>query len=258
MSRPEISTFHRIINLIPRKIRYWAFYSLSYNLDYVFFPIPNTNGFLIGAIEKLNNKKCIFVHVPKTAGLSVGESLFNYEIGHTTIKEYQQIFPSTNFKYYFKFAFVRNPWSRLFSAYCFLEQGGHNERDKKHWKEDLAHYNNFEEFVNNWLNKKNIYQYDHFIPQYKFLCLPQHEELAIDFLGYFESLDADFKHIKAKLSLPKDLTIEHKNSSQHPDYKSVYTKKMRDIVHRVYQTDIELFGYNFDNTNLKRHEKNIY
>ncbi len=253
---------------ISRKIRYMVLYALPYSLRYNFFPILGREKFydlrsefslkyFHDILKYFHDKKCIFVHIPKTAGISVNKSLFSCTIGHSTIEDYQYIL-GMDFKHYFKFAFVRNPWSRLFSAYCFLKQGGITKSDKLWGAENLSNYNNFKEFVTNWLNKSNINSYYHFIPQYKFLCLPHRKKLEIDFLGYFENLDADFERIKAKLSLPRYLTIGHENSLQYPDYKNIYTKKMRDIVYRVYRTDIKLFGYNFDNTNLKYHEKNLY
>lgn len=80
--------------------------------------------------KPLDNLKCIFVHIPKTAGISISRSIFgNLGGGHTKIRDYELIFSAKDFNNYFKFTFVRNPWDRIFSAYRFLKNGGINEED---------------------------------------------------------------------------------------------------------------------------------
>ena len=80
------------------------------------------------AIQISDKHKCIFIHVPKAAGSSVETSeIFEdqriktgeYVGGHTTALEYRETYPG-KFKNYFKFAFVRNPYSRLVSAFSYL------------------------------------------------------------------------------------------------------------------------------------------
>lgn len=66
---------------------------------------------------------CIFVHIPKAAGTSVAHGLFGRGVGHKSIYEYRKIF-GADFQEYFKFAVVRNPFSRVVSAYESLRRGG--------------------------------------------------------------------------------------------------------------------------------------
>src|SRR3954454_22051651 len=55
--------------------------------------------------------KCIFIHIPKTAGLSVSKTLFgNYAGTHLGIDHYIATLGRKTVEEYFKFAFVRNPW----------------------------------------------------------------------------------------------------------------------------------------------------
>ena len=201
--------------------------------------------------------QCIFVHIPKTAGVSVCKSIFgNLAGGHKTVQHYQLIFCKNDFDRYFKFTFVRNPWDRVFSAYHFLKKGGMNESDKKWSTENLSAYGDFDEFVKRWLNISNINQYIHFIPQYRFLCLPNERQLLVDFLGLFENIQDDFEFIKNKLSLDRNIVFSHENKT-HSDnkklnYRDFYTNETRDIISIVYEKDIKLLGYNFDNSSLKK------
>ena len=50
--------------------------------------------------------QCIFVHIPKCAGISVCNSLFGGEAGwHIQIRKYQIAFTKSEFESYFKFTF---------------------------------------------------------------------------------------------------------------------------------------------------------
>src|SRR5699024_9573361 len=86
--------------------------------------------------EPFHKNKCVFIHVPKTGGKSVDTGMFNHvDCSHVTVREYKNILGPKYFKQYFKFAFVRNPWERTFSAYNFLVTGGLTERDEKWGKQ---------------------------------------------------------------------------------------------------------------------------
>lgn len=86
-----------------------------------------------------DKNKFLFIHVPKTAGTSVHNYLKEYyndlspdplpPIHHMRAKDYLN-FHKNKFSY-FKFAFVRNPFSRTVSAYLdFIEKRNKNNFDK--------------------------------------------------------------------------------------------------------------------------------
>jgi hypothetical protein len=189
--------------------------------------------------------QCIFVHIPKTAGRSIKKSLFDcYSLGHLTINDFKIIFAPEAFEQYFKFAFVRNPWDRVLSTYLFLKKGGCSNRDHQWSKANLSKYNDFNSFVIDWLNKKNIYTQIHFIPQYYFVC-DRDLNLLTDYLGRFENLSQDFQNIQKKINVNIQLQDVNKTQRKSKIYSDYYSEESMKIVSKVYSEDIELFKYSF-------------
>ena len=69
------------------------------------------SGYSYSGFDRL---QCIFVHIPKCAGVSIASSLFgNLGGGHATLSEYRLVFDCREFNRYFKFAVVRNPCATI-------------------------------------------------------------------------------------------------------------------------------------------------
>jgi hypothetical protein len=204
--------------------------------------------------KSFDEYQCIFVHIPKTAGVSVCQSLFGNLAGsHVSMPTYQLVFSKSEFERYFKFTFVRNPWDRVLSAYNFLKKGGMNEQDRRWAKSNLIPYQSFEEFIKVGLSKPNVQKFKHFRPQYNFLSIPNGQELPVDFLGFFENIQDDFQYVASTLEIGNNLVLKRMNASspgQKLDFRDFYTDSTRSIVAEVYKNDIDAFGYNFDNSSL--------
>jgi hypothetical protein len=186
------------------------------------------------------------VHVPKAAGLSVGKSLYGHKTGdHRTIADYMLCFKKSDFDSFFKFAFVRNPWDRLLSAYLYLKNGGRNKDDYTWAKRHLAPFSDFGAFVHGWVNDENIRLGLHFRPQHEFVSAND-LTLNVDFIGYFENIHQDYNHIRWRIGGGNKLVESNRTERDIRDYKRYYTNKMVDIVAKTYRKDIKLFGYNFE------------
>ena len=195
------------------------------------------------SLKPYDEHQCIFVHITKTAGTSVAKSLFSYLPYHYTATDYRIIYGRQTFDQYFKFAFVRNPWDRLYSAYRYLKAGGWNEEDRLWSETNLAAFDNFNNFVKHWLCEDNLTKHKHFWPQHYFIC-DNKKRLMVDYLAYFETIDEDFRKISAILKIDTDIGFHNANPGN--SYRDAYEDESRDIVAKVYSSDIELFGYDFD------------
>ena len=188
--------------------------------------------------------RSIFVHIPKCAGLSITFGLYGRKTGdHRTIADYKLAFSKSEFKSFFKFAFVRNPWDRLLSAYFYMKQGGRNKQDYDWSIRYLSPYDNFDEFVLKWVNEDNIRLGLHFRPQFEFVCTKNHE-LEVDFIGYFENIENDYEHICNVIAIGSRLQAINKSAGKK-DYRDYYNEETKSIVEHVYRADIKLFGYAF-------------
>jgi hypothetical protein len=198
------------------------------------------------AFRDFDRTRSIFVHVPKTGGVSVCRAIYGpVGAGHIPLAGYQLAFSAREFGAYFKFGFVRNPWDRVYSAYAFLRKGGMDAADRRFAAETLARYPDFESFVERWLDPQNAASWVHFRPQASFLRRQLDHAIGVDFVGRFETLAADFEHVAERLgmavSLPRANASERRSS-----YRDVYTPRMREVVAAVYAEDIHTFGYAFD------------
>jgi hypothetical protein len=229
-----------------------------------------------------HTNRCIFVHIPKSAGTSMirvfsdpkkadnaEKSLMPFEpdeykfdpppphfrpydyvkYGHIT----KELFDS-----YFKFAFVRNPWDRVVSEYKY----------RRH-----AHRRSFKTFLFEHFPKPSWSdEYCHVIPQYDFLH-DQNGTLLVDFVGRFENLQNDFSFVCEKLNI-ETKTLPHNNKSSSifnrrdnnlieilrsirstmsmtrrkntfENYIDYYDQESIDFVASIYKNDIDTFGYEF-------------
>ena len=145
------------------------------------------------SLHHFDRYHCCFVHVPKAAGTSLAHSLFGNPVYHDSLRNYSLFFDKREFRDYFKFTIVRNPWGRLYSTFSFLKAGGVNRIDRGWADANLAGIDDFETFVTQWLPRADVENsYIHFVPQYRFLRL-QGDAPAVDFIGRFETLKEDFE-----------------------------------------------------------------
>ncbi|MGI9213702.1 MAG: sulfotransferase family 2 domain-containing protein [Methylococcaceae bacterium] len=208
----------------------------------------------------------IFFHIGKTAGMSMRGVLEKYEqepdkfkiprppqytdqgpnrfydvwrtlLLHAKAREARKELPQEMFERYFKFAFVRNPWDWQVSVYHFILK---EPTSSTH--EAVKACGSFPKYLE-WARH-------HPAPYPKGITKLQSEmitdedgTLLVDFLGHYESLEADFDVIREKLGIEERLP--HINKSQHTHYREYYDDHTRNLVAEQCKTDIELFGYEF-------------
>lgn len=216
--------------------------------------------------------KITFIHIPKTAGSSIINSLNkNYFLIFKGDKEsfknekinYKEYYNNTSNligdfdihlpfdliklnKNYLEtpiFTFVRNPFSRAVSLYfeCL--------RDKKHHKKlNINNRTNFEEF----LIKVKDSDYWFTMPMINWIG---HKNLnKIDYIGKFENFDSELKKIVKKFNIKIENNIHNINNSIGGKYSPFnYTnfyetnKNTISLIKEIYKKDLSYFNYNYEN-----------
>lgn len=183
---------------------------------------------------------CIFIHIPKCAGSSIKDALFPGRThGHMPLWFYEQNFQEF-YARAFKFAFVRDPLDRAYSAYRYLRS------DLLEVERDVAahrlakKYDGFEAFVRHWLCEETAQRQIHFVPQWQFLC-DSLGDIGVDFIGRQEDLAGAFAQVCQRLGVKSALPVV--NAGTVPALESQFSTATVDRIRRVYARDYELFGY---------------
>lgn len=220
-----------------------------------------------------HEKKAIFIHIPKTAGIYIRQTLTNHygfdlylskRPDHITFcktnlalnknqqlyfansaegvinyyktsKELSDLMNMDDHKWdtYFKFCFVRNPYERIISGWNYICQVHHLNIGFK-----------------KYLSLKNIVneeEYFHvFLPQSKQLFNEKNEKY-IDFIGRFEYLEDDFKEILLKIGFDEN-EINHdpsekKNERPHKSANIIISdQELLDKVNEICQPDFDVLS----------------
>jgi len=198
-----------------------------------------------------NPHRFVFIHIPKTAGGSVRQALMRTANGKKPSGIYQHASATTirdldknRFNKYFSFTIVRNPWARMWSIYKFnLERKGKGHMDVG---------NSFEDFL---MNKKRTHNWAKtFInpntplqrrPQTDWI-LDEDGKCIVDYIGKFETLKKSLKEICSKINIPVPPLVKTHKTSDNIPYTRAYSQKGIDFIANHFKTDIEQFGYDFN------------
>ena len=207
-------------------------------------------------------RKFIFVHVPKTGGMSVLNVLKHemspmFKMGHhrwewlkrgylrdalgkqaplishhETLCEIKSRLPRGIFDSFYKFAFVRNPWDWQVSMYTYILQDVNQPRHQL-----IKQMSGFEEYI-----------------KWKVVNAPKSQlgilrgedgKIGVDFVGRFENLEEDFAAVAQKIGMK--VNLPHVNQSKrNKDYRVYYNDETRELIEQHYREEIDFFGYKFE------------
>lgn len=214
--------------------------------------------------------RCIFIHIPKTAGTSIEYKLQSFDSLHQGVQDHRsirEIEPNgiasisrdiitgnaemlvehlknlvrrkqratpQQYQEYFKFAFVRNPWSRAFSWYQNVM------RDENHQKRHKVPADcTYEKFLvshsNQWALRPQLYW-----------LVDRKGDVPLDFIGRFENLAEGFERVSEALKLDEGELPQMIASKSKRHYSDFYNDKTRKLIADRYAEEIEYFGYSFD------------
>jgi len=198
--------------------------------------------------------KCVFIHIPKCAGMSVEHLLgANLQKFHKKSWQLKHGGPKApcNKKFfqnpeYFKFTIVRNPWDRAVSAFfhdvkmCKTNPSVRRLKARSLFKKyGIEGFNEFIKIIN---IKKLSRQHSHYRRQTPFL------DAKYDYICRFENINKDIKFVCDKLGIDFK-RFEHKNKSLEKEkahYSDFYSEKSIELIHDIYEEDINKLNYTFN------------
>jgi chondroitin 4-sulfotransferase 11 len=214
-----------IISLEKLKFRLWYNKGVSYQKKKIF---------------KEHHNDLLFIHIPKTAGISLVKSLYDIDYSnHATIFDYLRE-DSSRAKHMTSFAVVRNPYSRLISAYNYLRDDGRSIIDKAWNDMYLKKYRSLDDFVNKGGLEKAINRNaEHFIPQNKFIYASG--SLYVDEVFKLENMEKLHDFLKThQIPEVKGLNRGKRNNIDKDSFLSMSAIA---IVNELYHEDFSVFDY---------------
>lgn len=205
----------------------------------------------------------LFVRVPKTASTSI-ESILGKYPQRVLLNSRCNILPRRKWhrdglsriwmetlgvetwRRYFVFAFVSNPYDRAVSSWQHvrrLKQKGETITRHRAMKPDESDDLTFGAFL-------RLLEDDALVGQAKWHSTEQaihvsdkSGDIAVDYLGRFESLQADFDLVCDTLGIPPSRLPVLNRSGKQGDYRAHFDQARQSIVYRIYAADFELFDY---------------
>lgn len=201
---------------------------ISFKHRFIFIHIPKTGGTSVTKVlEKYSEDKFVFGTSPGhilnedgSQGVTV-EGVFSKKFTqsdyylHASFEDLYHLFGKSINKF-FTFTVVRNPYDRVISHSIFTLGEG---------KVPLQ--------LQNFTLPR---------PQLEYIKLK--DQIMVENIIRFENFQSDFDKICEKLKIPK-VALPHMKKSKESGYRQYYTEATRKMIHRMYQDEIDYFGYEF-------------
>ncbi len=205
---------------------------------------------------KQENKKFVYIHIPKTGGTTIqkicqntenikfekidykdGGHLYN---GHLPARPLNRRYSRHEYNY---FSIVRNPWDWYVSWFSYLDQKNRHDKDFQAEIELIEEgFPTFIKFISN--NRDNLV-FENGCKKYaQFIDWCSFGDKIIDNIFRLEDLKENPFLIRDKIGLNIIFNKQY-NTSSHAFYLEYYDKETIDIVFNMHKEDIEKFNFEF-------------
>lgn len=251
---PELSQFKTLIcSVCPHDLHFIYFDELFDDYLNIFFSNAEKKHFPSNNLEYVisEEKKLSYLVNSKVACSSIKASFLDEDIADdysvhllVSLKGMRRRGLFEHSKGFFIFTFVRNPFSRLVSCY---ESKYHIDPVKNPDISDFKYYlwgylykdEGFPAFLQKVCSIPYSVMDSHIMRQTD-IVFTESGKCRCDFIGHFETLDADFNIIRNRFGLNR---LPRLNASGVRNWKAYYTSETASMIYKKYQKDFESFGY---------------
>lgn len=177
----------------------------------------------------------VFIHVPKSAGMSISSAIYGRPLGHIKARDIKK-YSATAYNSCFKFAFVRDPLSRYLSSWKFMQnnfsdlKGGPGLPSEQFLSLDPV------EFAEKWLAEKDLSKLNYIFQEQSQYILGDCDEILVDYVADFDDFDREVIALSEKA--PKIKCLGKINSSGS-EYLQVDDATLEGVLKKIYWRDYD-------------------
>jgi len=189
--------------------------------------------------------KYIFLHIPKTGGTPIYKHLVTHFNGahkqvHLKASTACRRLGSNIYKEYFKFTFIRNPFSRMVSWYFWILQ-------EAKIKKEINNPGTFDNFIKNHIQVYSdqpleLQAYSFRENQVDFITTSK--GIKPNYIGRFENLENEWKRICEILKF-KYIKLDVYKKQDYGNYKDYYNDELIKIMNKRFKKDLDAFKYKY-------------
>ena len=167
----------------------------------------------------------------QNVAVTKADKVFRFD-PHTRGKRARAYLGRAEFAKYFSFAFERNPFDRVVSAYFYIKK----MREQR--GEDTSEFT-FDAMVGKQSHLKQLHDRG-------WGLYTDQDEIFVTKVYKFEELQTAMADIVKQIGLPETVELPHtKTSSRSRDYRDYYSSESRAAVEEVFAQELATFGYSF-------------
>ena len=142
---------------------------------------------------------------------------------------------------FFRFAFVRHPYTRIVSCYRDKILSGREPRFRRLLNLPESGNIKLEEFLRCIADQEPARMNRHWRPQHELIS----RKVNLNFLGRFERFQKDFMEVLERLNVSHSLVNAQRSHATDTGYQVEIASENKKMIQRIYRNDFERFGYEF-------------